>query len=116
MPNPRHKVREQVAAHVEQETRSIEERIADALRKHGAFVGELTAADLEPILSNVVFTLVASQRIAGVDVPVLHNISRMQVSIQRMHADVMCEVHIHEPIIAFIQFQYQLEKIGRAHV
>ncbi|MCA9910175.1 MAG: hypothetical protein KC519_16065, partial [Anaerolineae bacterium] len=79
MPNPKNKVREQVAAHIEQETRSIEERIAEALRKRGSFAGELTATDLEPILSNVVFTLVDNQRFAGIDLPIVHNISRMQV-------------------------------------
>lgn len=109
MPNQKDKLREQVAAHIEQETRSIEHRIADALRKRGSFAGELTATDLEPILSNVVFTLVDNQRFAGVDLPIVHNISRMQVSIQRQYADVMCEVHVHEPIAAFIQFQYSLE-------
>ncbi|MCL4249318.1 MAG: hypothetical protein KJ065_14315 [Anaerolineae bacterium] len=109
MPNSKNKLREQVAAHIEQETRSIEHRIADALRKRGAFAGELTATDLEPILSNVVFTLVDNQRFAGVDLPIVHNISRMQVSIQRQYADVMCEVHVHEPIAAFILFQYSLE-------
>ncbi|MCC6612509.1 MAG: hypothetical protein IT320_03465 [Anaerolineae bacterium] len=109
MPKPKHTVREQVAAHIEQETRSVEERIAAALRTSRTFKGALTATELEPILSNVVFTLVASQRFAGIDVPITHNISRMQVTIQRMYADVMCEVHVHEPIIAFIQFQYQLE-------
>ena len=109
MPNPKNKVREQVAARIEQETRSIEDRIAEALRKRGSFAGELTAIDLEPILSNVVFTLVDNQRFAGIDLPIVHNISRMQVSIQRQSADVMCEVHVHEPIIAFIQFQYSLE-------
>ena len=113
MPNSKNKVREQVAARIEQETRSVEERIAEALRKRGRFAGELTAAELEPILSNVVFMLVGNQRLAGIDVPIVHNISRIQVSIQKQQATVMCEVHIHAPIVAFIQFRYQLENDPR---
>ncbi len=109
MPNNQTSVKRQIAETLSRGTRSVEQHIADTLRACGAFEGDLTSRDLEPILKNVVFTLVDEQRFAGIDVPITHNVSQMQVEIVAQQANVFCEVHVHAPIVAFLQFTYTLE-------
>ena len=87
----------------------IEEKVARALAERGEFLGTLSADDLAVILRKVLYTLVDEQKVAGVDVPITHNVSRMEVNITGREATVFCEVHIHSPIKAFITFDYVLE-------
>lgn len=87
---------------------SVEQRIAEVLQQRTTFEGELTASDLEPILRNVVHALIENQRFGGLDVPTTHTVTTMRVSMHDCEAAVFCEVHIHSPIVAFLQFRYHL--------
>ena len=89
-------------------TRHIEERIAQALLDEGVFYENIDAADLEIILRNIVFTMFAEQRVAGRDIDILHNVPVMNVTINEEEADVEFVVHIHKPIVVFIEFNYKL--------
>ena len=109
MPRTQPNVKRQIVENLGRGTRTVEQHIADTLRACGEFEGDLTSHDLEPILKNVVFTLVDEQRFAGIDVPITHNVSQMQVEIVSEQANVFCEVHVHAPIVAFLQFSYTLE-------
>lgn len=99
---------DRLAQGLSEATTSIEERIADGLSAKGLFQAHLTAAELEPILSNVLFTLIEEQRFAGLSVPVKHVVNTMRVEIGNSIAAVLCEVTIHEPIAADIRFRYDL--------
>jgi hypothetical protein len=97
-----------------QMTRTIEQRIAEALKRRGTFEGELTSFDLEPILKNVLFALVSEQRVAGIAAPISHSVPLMKVHMRSAVASVFSELHIHAPIRAIIQFRYGLENDPRA--
>ena len=105
---------EQIRAQIEQinarqfSTDDIETRIARALVRRGKFHDDITAAELEVILRNVVYVMFAQQRVAGVDVGLLHNVPVMNVTIRDGEADVEFVVHVHKPIVAFIEFKYTL--------
>lgn len=98
-----------IKSHIIDATMPIEARIAAALREDGEFIGDLNARDLKPILSHVLYTLVAEQKIAGIDLPINHNISQMQVMMHDDGIDIFCEVHVHEPVTAFVRFSCTLE-------
>lgn len=113
---PRHQdhLRKQIADSIAQPASTIEKRIAESLSRTGEFSGSLDADDLALILRKVLFTLVDEQKVAGLDVPITHNVSRMDVSIADCEVSVFAEVHIHEPIVGFITFRYTLENDPRA--
>jgi len=90
-------------------TAPIEARIAKALLENGRFEDDLTADELEIIMRNIVYTLIAEQKVAGFDVDVVHNVQSTQIEIENEEAAVSCIVHIHKPIVAFIHFNYVLE-------
>ena len=96
---------EQIAA----PTLSIEKRIADSLNAEGEFSADIDSAELGLILRKVIFVLVAEQKVASFEVPVVHNISAMTAQIDGTEARIACEVHVHQPIVAFIRFKYTLE-------
>ncbi len=102
-------VRQQINQHIAEPTSLIEQRIADALCDHGEFRASIDSGELALILRKVVYTLVGQQKVANVDLPIMHNITEMQVRINGGEAAVACEVHVHQPIIAFIRFKYTLE-------
>jgi hypothetical protein len=87
----------------------LEQKVARALIDGGEFVGVFTADELAVVMRKVLYTLVDDQKVAGVDVPLLHNVTRMDVDIAGGEAAVSCELHIHAPIKAFITFDYVLE-------
>jgi hypothetical protein len=87
----------------------LEQKVARALIDGGEFVGVFTADELAVVMRKVLYTLVDEQKVAGVDVPLLHNVTRMDVDIAGGEAAVSCELHIHAPIKAFITFDYVLE-------
>lgn len=89
-------------------TDGIEERIAHALLTDGEFYENIDAADLETILRNIVYVMFAQHTVAGRDIDILHNVPIMQVEIADEQAFVEFVVHIHKPIIVFIEFKYKL--------
>ena len=89
-------------------TGHIEERIAQALLREGEFYESISAADLEIILRNIVYTLFAQQKVAGRDLDILHNVPVMNVTINEDEADIEFVVHIHKPIVVFVEFSYKL--------
>lgn len=89
-------------------TDEIEQRIADALLYEGRFDAEINAAELAVILRNVVYTMFARYELAGLNVDLVHNVPNMKVSINNGQAQVRFIVHIHKPIVAFLEFRYAL--------
>lgn len=89
-------------------TESIEARIAHALLNHGRFHADINSDELEVILRNVVYVMFAQQKVAGMGVGLLHNVPVMNVSINEESADIEFVVHIHKPIIVFLEFKYTL--------
>ena len=51
--------------------------------------------------------LVLEQKVGGIDVPIVHNVSVMNVRIVGEKAAVDCEIHVHSPIKAFIRSVYK---------
>ena len=86
----------------------IELRIASAFRDLGRFEDKINAEELSVIMRNLVYYMFARQKFAGRDVRVVHNVPRMEVTIKDGQAEVKYIVHIHKPIVAFIEFQYVL--------
>ncbi len=89
-------------------TEEIELRIAASLVEHGEFHENITAAELEVILRNVVYVMFSHQKVAGFDVDILHNVPIMHVKIKKHHAFVEFIVHIHKPVVVFLEFKYML--------
>jgi hypothetical protein len=89
-------------------TDDIEVRIARALLKNGEFHENIEASDLEVILRNIVYVMFAQQTVAGREIDMLHNVPIMHVHIEDEEAHVEFVVHIHKPIIVFIEFYYTL--------
>ncbi len=89
-------------------TDDIESRIATALVEHGEFHEDITAAELEVILHNIVYVMFAQQTFAGVGVGILHNVVSLNVTFKDQEAFVEFVVHIHKPIIVFLEFKYTL--------
>jgi hypothetical protein len=106
-------IHDQIAENLAKDTLSIERRVASALKETGEFSGTIEHEELDFILKNVLFTLIDEQRVAGQNVPIQHNITRMETTFKNHEIHVFCEVHIHEPITAFIQFRYALENDRR---
>ena len=96
-------------AHLVSATRPIEQRIATALNETGEYQGTLNARELTPILKHVLFRLVAEQKVAGFNVPIVHHVSQMQVAILNQEIQIFCEVEVQQPVNAFIRFSYSLE-------
>jgi hypothetical protein len=86
----------------------IEDRIAAAFMAHCRFEGELDADELGAILHNVVYHLFAEHKVAGRDVGLLHTVPLMEVAIEDGEAAVAFTVHMHRPIVAFLEFSYVL--------
>lgn len=89
-------------------TEDIEQRIARALLSEGHFDQDLNARDLAIILRNVIYTMFAQQTVAGHDFSLVHNVPSMKVAIKDGEAQVCYVVHIHRPIVAFLEFKYTL--------
>ena len=89
-------------------TEDIEERIAQALLTQGEFYENIAAGDLEVILRNIVYVMFSRQKVAGREIDILHNVPIMHVEIVNEEAHVDFIVHIHKPVIVFIEFEYTL--------
>jgi len=89
-------------------TVDIEERIAESLLSQGEFHENISPADLEVILRNIVYVIFSHQKLAGRDIDILHNVPIMNIEIDDGEAAVDFVVHIHKPIIVFLEFKYAL--------
>ncbi len=96
------------AAARESSTESLEQRIAVALCREGQFEGEINAGELAIILRRVVYTLFSSYNFAGLEIQPIHNVPRMKVGIRNGEATIKYLVHLHKPVIAFLNFRYTL--------
>jgi hypothetical protein len=99
----------QSAAATEYSTLSVEQRIAASLTQNGAFDEILDVEEFESVLRGIIFWSFAHQTFAGVNVGMVHNVVTMDIEFDDLEAHVRCVVHIHKPIIAFIEFDYTLE-------
>lgn len=109
MSNQSQGLRQQIAADNSTPAAAVEKHIADCLVQDGEFHSALDAEMLGGVLRKVFYTIVAEQKVAQFEVPILHNVSEMSVSIAGREAKVAATVHIHQPIIAFLKFRYTLE-------
>lgn len=101
-------LRKRISQDIGRPVEEIERRIAESLVSQGCYEGCMSGDDLSVIMRKVLFTLVDEQKVGGVDVPITHNVSDMRVEIADGQAHVACEIHIHNPIKAFIRFEYTL--------
>ncbi|MFN8448118.1 MAG: hypothetical protein U0521_05905 [Anaerolineae bacterium] len=109
MSRRRQQLRQQINESLSEPILGIEHRIADSLAAEGEFHSEIDDDELGLILRKVIYRIVDEQKVANVSVPILHNITQMDARIHASGALVECEVHVHEPIIAFIRLKYALE-------
>ncbi len=109
MPSRKTELSQRIADRLSRPVAPIEQQIADALNEHGIFEAELNAEELAVIMRKLLYMLVAEQKVVGVEVPIVHNVSKMDISIDDSEAEIACEVHIHSPLVGFIQFCYTLE-------
>jgi hypothetical protein len=105
---PSDPLRQQIQARIAQPVAPIERAIAEALSDGGTYRGTLSVDDLTNVMRKVLYRLIGEQKVAGMAVPIVHNVSQMEVKVARQEAHVFCEAHLHSPIIAFIQFRYVL--------
>ncbi len=109
MSNHSQGLRKQIAADVSAPAEVVEKLIADSLTQAGEFHSMLTSEMLGFVLRKVFYTIVAEQKVAQFDLPIVHNVSEMSVAIVGREARIAATVHIHQPITAFIKFRYTLE-------
>ncbi len=114
MAGQKDKLRQQITQKVSETAAPFEERIAESLTRCGEFRGGLSSDQLAVVMRKVLYTLVGEQKVAGIDLPIVHNVSAMEVKIAKAEASVFAEIHVHSPIVAFIQFRYTLENDRRS--
>jgi hypothetical protein len=102
-------LRRAITQRIDEPAAPFEKRVAEILQKKGEFRGELSSDQLSLIMRKVLYTLVAEQKVAGFDVPIVHNVTAINVRMGQHEARVFAELHVHSPITAFIQFRYCLE-------
>ncbi len=85
----------------------IDDRIISGLRM-GEFYECVNADDFNSILRHVVHTIFDQKRVVGLDVGIVHNVAQMDVSIKKGEIDIAFVVHVHKPIVAFLNFAYIL--------
>lgn len=109
MSKRRQQLRQQINESLTEPILALEHEIAEALAADGEFHAEIDDADLALILRKIIYRLVDEQKVGSVSVPIVHNISQIDARINGSAAVIACEVHVHEPIIAFIRLKYALE-------
>lgn len=114
MPNSNQVIRQQIVQSVAAPATNIENQIASSLIHYGEYCGQISSHDLGVILKKVLYTLVAEQKVAGFEVPLVHNVSQMDIKIADCEALIRSEVHVHAPVTAFIRFKYTLENVPGA--
>ncbi|MBE2269598.1 MAG: hypothetical protein IAE80_15285 [Anaerolinea sp.] len=113
MPNNAQGLRKQIADDVSASANHVEKLIADCLINDGEFRAAIDGDTLGFVLRKVLYTLVGEQKVAQIDLPIVHNVSEMVVNIAGGEAKIAATVHIHQPITAFIKFRYTLENDPR---
>ena len=109
MPSRKTELSQRIADRLSRPVAPIEQQIAESLTESGVFEAELSAEELAVIMRKLLYMLVAEQKVAGVEVPIVHNVSKMEIDIANSEAEIACEVHIHSPLVGFIEFSYTLE-------
>lgn len=107
-------LRQQISTSLTEPIAAFEKSIADCLNDGGDFSADIDSQILGFVLRKVVYNIVSEQRLANVEVPTVHNISQMEARIGQGEATVACEIHIHQPIVAFIRLKYTLENDPRS--
>jgi hypothetical protein len=92
-----------------QPTTDIERQIAASLKRSGSYRGKVSSDELGAILTKVLYSMVEEQKVAGINVPIHHNVSDMNVAIDGGAAAVSCAIQVRNPINARIKFNYVLE-------
>lgn len=85
----------------------VDDRIIRGLRG-GEYHERMNADDFGVILRHIVHTIFSQKRVAGFDVGIVHNVAKMNVTIANDEIDIAFVVHVHKPIIAFLNFSYVL--------
>ncbi len=85
----------------------IDDRIIRGLQM-GKFYERVNAEDFSAILRHVVYTIFDQKRVVGLDVGIVHNVVQMDVTIKKKEIDIAFVVHVHKPIVAFLNFAYVL--------
>lgn len=98
----------EAAADEQYSTEPIDRRIALSLYQKGMFQGQIDAGELAIILRNVVYAMFSRHRYAGMKISPVHNVPSMKVSIRNGEAAINYLVHIHKPVVAFLNFRYTL--------
>ncbi|MFN8374292.1 MAG: hypothetical protein U0694_15615 [Anaerolineae bacterium] len=107
-------IRRQILESISDPVVPIEKRIALSFLEYNEYCAYINSYDLGIILKKVLYTLVAEQKVAGFDVPILHNVSEMSIRIDKGAVYVKSEVHVRAPVTAFIRFKYILENVEDA--
>jgi hypothetical protein len=107
-------LRAQINTSLTEPIASFERSIAESLNGGDDFGAEINSELLGHVLRKVIYNVVSEQKLANVEVPTVHNISMMDARISQGEAKVECEIHIHQPIIAFIRLKYALENDPRS--
>ncbi len=114
MSKHKQQLRQQINRSLTEPILGIEQRIADLLDADGEFHSDIDSAELSLVLRKIIYRLVDEQKVANVSVPIVHNITQMDARIVGGEAQVACEIHVHEPIVAFIRLKYTLENDPRS--
>jgi hypothetical protein len=109
-----HQLRAQINTSLTEPIATFEKSIADTLNVGEDFSVEIDSEMLGHVLRKVIYNVVSEQKLANVEVPTVHNISQMDARIGGGEAKVECEIHIHQPIVAFIRLRYTLENDPRS--
>lgn len=85
----------------------VDDRIIRGLHK-GEYHERINADDFGIVLRHIVHTIFSQKRVAGFDVGIIHNVAKMNVTIANNEIDIAFVVHVHKPIVAFLNFAYVL--------
>lgn len=107
-------LRAQINTSLTEPIAEFERSIAEALNDGDDFSAEIDSELLGHVLRKIIYNVVGEQKLANVEVPTVHNISQMDARIDHTEAKVECEIHIHQPIVAFIRLKYSLENDPRS--
>ncbi len=107
-PNREQFLRQQIAESFRQASEQIDRQVAQALSNPGQFGYAFTSEELAVVFANIFFTLIDTHKFAGLTVPLIHNVAQMDVQIKYPCIAVQSLLHIHSPIKAFINVDYEL--------
>ncbi len=85
----------------------IDHRIISGLGT-GEYYECIDGDDFGVILRHVVHAIFDQKRVVGLDVGIIHNVAKMDATIKKGRIHISFVVHVHKPIIAFLNFSYVL--------